>query len=251
MRNIKLTIEYDGTRYQGWQRPGKKDNSATISGKIIETFYKMTGESIELFGGAKTEPGVHAAAQIASFKTNCALSVETIRQELNHYLPQDISILSAAEMPERFHAGLNARSQTYLYRIDCAPVENVFTRKYLYHTVSRLNVDDMRQAAELFTGIHDFKNFSTGKSKKSTEKELFEISILVPSETPSGTEFQILLKGNDFLRQMPRLIVGTLLDIGTGQRSISCIERIFSGEESSPPPASAHGLCLTMVDYLN
>lgn len=244
MRNIKLTVEYDGTRYQGWQRPGKKTNPVTISGKITETYLKLTDEPIELFGAAKTESGVHAKSQVASFKTNTSLSVIEIKKELNHYLPQDISILSAEEMPERFHASLNSHSQTYVYRIDSASVENVFMSKYMYHTSTSLNIEAMQRAADIFTGIHDFKNFSTGKNKKSTVKELSDIRILRYPDTPSDTELQILMTGNDFLRQMPRLIVGTLLDIGSGQRDASCVERIFNGEETVSSPAPGHALCL-------
>ena len=112
MKNIKLTIQYDGTRYQGWQKPGKKGNSNTISGKLTEVISRITDEETTLFAGAKTDTNVHADAQIVNFKTNTTLSALKLKQELNHYLPQDIAIISAEEVSERFHASLNAQTIT-------------------------------------------------------------------------------------------------------------------------------------------
>ena len=134
MRNIKLTIEYDGSRYQGWTRLGKDESGNTISNKITEVLKKMTEEDdLELFCGCRTEVGVHAYAQIANFRTSCSVSTQNIKHYLNRYLPMDIAIIEVEEVPERFHAQLNATSKTYVYRMTIDDVPSVFDRKYTYH----------------------------------------------------------------------------------------------------------------------
>ncbi len=228
MRNIKLILEYDGTRYQGWQQPGKKDPSGTISGRLTGTLCRMTGEEIELFCAARTEPGVHASCQTVSFKTASRIPVPEIRRELNQYLPQDIAVLQAEEVPERFHASLNLLSQTYTYRIHTGAVMDVFRRKYMFH-VPR----------------HDFRCLSSGRTKKSCEKELLSAEIVSPAEE----ELRIVLEASSFLHQMPRLIAGTLLDVGTGVRGAACIPAILSSREPASRPAPPAGLCLTQTRY--
>ena len=173
MKNIKLTIQYDGTRYQGWQKPGKKGNSNTISGKLTEVISRITDEETTLFAGAKTDTNVHADAQIVNFKTKTTLSALKLKQELNHYLPQDIAIISAEEVSERFHASLNAQTITYLYRVSCAPVADVFTRKYKYHLPDTLDLNAMQHASEQLLGRHDFKHFSSGKTKINRKRFAF------------------------------------------------------------------------------
>ena len=133
MRNIKLTIEYDGSRYQGWTRLGKNESTNTISNKIIEVIQKMTGETVELFCGCRTETGVHAYAQIANFKTNTEMKDYEIQHYLNRYLPMDIAVIQVEDVPERFHSQLNARSKIYVYRMTINDVPSVFDRKYTFH----------------------------------------------------------------------------------------------------------------------
>ena len=158
MRNIKLMIEYDGSRYQGWTRLGKDESGNTISNKILEVLRKMTGEDdIELFCGCRTEVGVHAYAQIANFKTSCDASTKNIKHYLNRYLPMDIAILDVKEMPERFHAQLNATSKTYVYRMTIDDVPSVFDRKYTYHCYRIPDKHLMQLAAEQIVGKHDFR----------------------------------------------------------------------------------------------
>ena len=259
MKNIKLTIQYDGTRYQGWQKPGKKGNSNTISGKLTEVISRITDEETTLFAGAKTDTNVHADAQIVNFKTKTTLSALKLKQELNHYLPQDIAIISAEEVSERFHASLNAQTITYLYRVSCAPVADVFTRKYKYHLPDTLDLNAMQHASEQLLGRHDFKHFSSGKTKKSTEKDLLSIEIfngfhipkdlLLKWEQPSDADFLFLLKGNDFLHQMPLYLTETLLEIGLGSRNASSIPLIFSGEDTVSKRCPSHGLFLHEITY--
>lgn len=245
MRNIKLILEYDGTRYQGWQQPGKKDPSGTISGRLTGTLCRMTGEEIELFCAARTEPGVHASCQTVSFKTASRLPVPEIRRELNQYLPQDIAVLRAEEVPERFHASLNLLSQTYTYRIHTGAVMDVFRRKYMFHVPRPLDISAMKAAASQLVGTHDFRCLSFGRTKKSCEKELLSAEIVSPAEE----ELCIVLEASSFLHQMPRLIAGTLLDVGTGVRDAECIPAILSGREPASRPAPPAGLCLTQTRY--
>lgn len=195
MRNIKLTIEYDGSRYQGWVRLGKNESTNTISNKILEVIRKMTGEDVELFCGARTEVGVHAYAQTASFKTNTDMKDYEIQHYLNRYLPMDIAIISVEDMPERFHAQLNASSKIYIYRATISDVPSVFDFKYTYHCFRRPDMDAMKAAAQLLLGRHDFKNFSTVKHNKSTEREIYQIDIY-----DDGEEMQISMHADDFLQ---------------------------------------------------
>ena len=244
MRNIKLTFEYDGSRYQGWQRLGKDESTNTISNKITDVLHKMTGETIELFCGCRTEVGVHAYGQVVSFKTNTSRTLIDIKHYLNRYLPADIAVLDIEEVPERFHAALNAKSKIYTYRIAVSDLPSVFERKYVYHVFKTPDTDAMRQAAMLFVGRHDFKEFSTAKKNKSTEKEIYDIDIY-----HGGNEVQISIHANDFLHNMVRILLGTLLDIGLGNRKKEDIELIFAGKEPASAPIDSKGLYLQEVRY--
>lgn len=244
MRNIKLILEYDGSRYQGWARLGKGESSLTVSNKLAEVIKKMTNEEVELFCGARTETGVHACAQTVSFRTTTDRRLYEIMHYLNRYLPMDIAVTDVAEMPERFHASLNASSKIYLYRISVEDVPSVFERKYVYHAFHKPDVELMKQAAILLAGKHDFKHFSTVKKNKSTEKELFDIDIY-----SDESEIQITLHGNEFLHNMPRMIIGTLLDIGLGNRKKEEIEEIFKGNVPASAPCDPKGLYLQDVLY--
>ena len=178
MRNIRLILEYDGSRYQGWARLGKNESNNSISNKIIEVLEKMTGErDVELFCGCRTEVGVHAYAQVVNFKTECSQKCIDIKHYLNRYLPMDIAVTDVREMPERFHAQLNAKEKTYTYRMTVSEVPSVFERKYTYHCFKTPDVSVMQQAAQLLIGKHDFKNFSTAKKSKSTIRNVSDIEI--------------------------------------------------------------------------
>ena len=244
MRNIKLILEYDGSRYQGWQRLGKGESTNTISNKILEVIKKMTNEDVELFCGARTEVGVHAYAQTVNFKTTSDLKCHEIKHYLNRYLPMDIAVTDVEEKPERFHSSLNASSKIYMYRVAVGEVPSVFERKYTYYSFKKPDVDLMRQAAILFIGKHDFKNFSTVKKSKSTEKEIYDIDIYADSD-----EIQFTIHGNDFLHNMARMIIGTLMDIGLGNRKKEDIDAIFSGKQPASAPCDPKGLYLQEVLY--
>ncbi len=246
MRNIKLTLEYDGSRYHGWQRLGRGESETTIENKLLEIIKKMTGEDAELNCGCRTEAGVHAYAQIANFKTASRMKLYEIKNYFNRYLPMDIAVIDAEEMPERFHAALNAKTRTYLYRIAIGDAPSVFERKYTYYCFKNPEIPLMKEAAQKLIGRHDFKDFSTVKKSKSTIKEIYSIDIYQDSK-----EIQITLRANDFLHNMARMIVSTLLDIGLQERLIADLDAILdmSSPEAASAPASAQGLFLQEIEY--
>lgn len=244
MRNIRLTIEYDGSRYQGWSRLGKDESTNTISNKILDVIRKMTDEEPELFCGMRTEAGVHAYGQIANFKTDSDMDITEIQRYLNRYLPMDIAITEAEEVPERFHSQLNARAKIYVYRITINSVPSVFDRKYAYHSFRRPNKALMEKASRYLTGKHDFQNFSSAKQNKSTIKNLYKVEIYEDME-----EMQITLVANDFLHNMQRLITGTLIDIGIGNRPPKIINDIFKGDADPSTPCDPKGMYLQEIIY--
>lgn len=246
MRNIKLTIEYDGSRYHGWQRLGKGESDNTIENKLLEVIKKMTGETVEINCGCRTEVGVHAYAQVANFKTNTELKLYEIKNYFNRYLPMDIAVLQVEDVPERFHAALNAKTKTYLYRIAIGDVPSVFDRKYTYYSFKKPDIGLMKEASKQLIGKHDFKDFSTVKKNKTTMKEIYLIDIY---EDPQ--EIQITIKANDFLHNMSRMIISTLLEIGLQRRNVIDIEAILNPalEDVANEPANAQGLFLQEIEY--
>lgn len=244
MRNIRLTVEYDGSRYQGWSRLGKDESTNTISSKILDVIKKMTGEPVELFCGMRTEAGVHAYGQVANFKTNYEMEASEIQRYLNRYLPMDIAITEAMEVSERFHAQLNAKAKIYVYRMTIDSVPSVFDRKYAYHCFRRPDKALMEEAAGYLTGRHDFKNFSTARQSKSTIKEIFKTEFYEDPE-----EMQITIVANDFLHNMQRLIVGTLIDIGIGTRPVTDMAAILDGEAEPSVPCDPKGMYLQDIIY--
>lgn len=232
MQNIRLTLQYDGTRYLGWQRPAKSGAQKSISHKITEVLRKATGEAIMLRAGAKTEPGVHALAQTVSFETESLLSAGEFRSLLNRYLPADIAVLDAAAAPERFRADLNALSRTYEYRICCSRIYDVFRAKYEAHLCPGPDISAMEAAAGYLRGRHDFRAFSDARKKAATEKEITDISFC-----SLDGHLAIRITADDFLSRMPRNIIGTLLDAGYHRLAPEDIPGLFYGELPLRKPA--------------
>lgn len=254
MQNIRLTLQYSGTRYLGWQRPPKDGFEKTVSYKITSALRGITGEDIDLHAGAKTEPGVHAMAQTVSFQTGSDLAPEQFRRNLNQYLPQDIAVLDAAAAPDRFRADLNARSRTYEYRICTAPVYDIFTYGYSAHLFPAPDIDMMKKATAMLIGRHDFGCFSGVRKKKGTEKDLLDIRFETTgkanaSVSENGDSLTIILTASDFLYQMPLRLVSLLLEIGQGLRTLESIQDIFSGKERTVISCDAKGLILRSVQY--
>jgi len=246
-RNIRLKIEYDGTRYQGWQKLGKNASSNTIQEKLESVLSKMTGESIQVIASGRTDAGVHAYGQIANFHTNCELSCQEIKEYLMKYLPADIGILMAGEVSERFHSRLNAKQKTYQYRIAIPGTVNVFERKYLWKFPKMLDIKKMDQAASYCLGTHDFLGFSSvKKTKKSTVRTISSIKI-----EKDKKEVRITFTGNGFLYNMVRILTGTLAEIGAGTRDPESILRVFQTKDRKDAGITAppQGLFLVDVEY--
>lgn len=245
MNNYKLTIQYDGGRYKGWQRLGNGEN--TIQGKIENVLSEMVGRKIEIIGSSRTDAGVHALAQIANFKINGNLTEFEIKNYLNRYLPQDISIVEVVLVPERFHARYNAKDKTYLYKIWNEEYTNPFMRKYSMHVEKKLNIAGMKKASQHFIGEHDFTAFSNAKSKKkSMVRKIYSIEI----EENAGF-IHIRVRGNGFLYNMVRKIVGTLIEVGLGEIDAENIPTILHSKERNQTGrmADADGLYLEKIDF--
>lgn len=245
MINYKMVIAYDGSRYNGWQKQGNTKD--TIQGKLEKVLEKLEGREVEVIGAGRTDAGVHALGQVANVKLESKINGETLLQYLNQYLPEDIAVLSVKEVPMRFHSRLNAMEKTYLYRIYRSEIPNPFIRKYTVTITEELDIEKMRMAAELLIGEHDFKSFcSLKKSKKSTIRTLYSITI-----EEIEKELRISVKGNGFLYHMVRIIIGTLLEVGTGKKKPEEIEQILEkGErQAAGKTAPAHGLFLKEVKY--
>ena len=224
MRNIRLKISYDGSRYQGWQRQQATD--MTIQGKIEAVLSKMTGEEVEIDGSGRTDAGVHARGQVANFRSNTTMSTEEIHAYLNEYLPLDIGISEVKEASPRFHSRLNEIGKRYIYRVWNSSNHNVFERKYMYPFVGELDFDAMREAAGLLMGKHDFQAFCGKKiKKKSTVRTIKKIAI-----EQIGEEIRFTFEGDGFLFHMVRILVGTLLEIGTHEMEVSEIEGILASK---------------------
>ena len=245
MRNLRLDICYDGTRYRGWQRQtGGTDN--TIQGKIETALSRILGEPIEISGSGRTDAGVHAAAQVANFHCISNMSAGQILSELRRYLPEDIGIYSCRDVSERFHARLNARKKTYCYRIWNSDRPCVFERRYVTVIPEKLDLEAMVQAAEHFRGQHDFAAFcGNRRMKKSTVRQIYFLKI-----ESYGEELRIQVNANGFLQNMVRIIVGTLVEVGQGSRAPDSIPALFDGKRSQTGPLMPpQGLCLMEVEY--
>ncbi len=245
MRNIRLVLQYEGTRYQGWQRQISTDN--TIQGKLETLLTKMCGEPIEIIGSGRTDAGVHAKEQTANFHTCCEMSTEEMLAYMNEYLPQDIAVRSVREAAERFHSRLNAVGKRYCYRVINSAIPDVFYRRYALEVPEALDEDAMRAAAQRLLGEHDFKAFtSLKKSKKSTVRRIDEIRI-----ERQGDLLTFTFEGNGFLHHMVRILTGTLLEAGMGQRSPESItELLTEGDRSKAGMlVPAKGLTLEKVFY--
>jgi tRNA pseudouridine38-40 synthase len=245
MNNYKLTIQYDGGRYKGWQRLGNGEN--TIQGKIETVLSELLGREIEIIGCSRTDAGVHAFAQIANFKISENLTESEIRSYLNKYLPQDISIMDVVLVPERFHARYNAKDKTYLYKIWNEEYTNPFMRKYSMHVEQKLNIERMKKACQYFIGEHDFTSYSNAKSKKkSMVREIYSLDL----EENAGF-IQVRIRGNGFLYNMVRKIVGTLIEVGLGEIDAEAIPRILNSKErvQTGGMADASGLHLEKIDF--
>ena len=244
MRNIKLTIEYDGKDFDGWQ---KQPNKLNIQGEIERAIESITGEKVELIASGRTDAGVHAMGQVANFKTSSNISIEKIPIAINSQVKNSIRIHNAEEVDEKFHSRYNCKKKTYRYVIDNSKYGSAIYRNISYHIPMKLNVDEMKKAIKYFEGEHDFKAFkSSGTSSKSSVRTIYNANIVT-----EGTSIGIDLTGNGFLYNMVRIIVGTLVDVGLGKIKADDIPEIIESKDRTKagktlPP---QGLMLLSVEY--
>jgi tRNA pseudouridine38-40 synthase len=245
MRNIRIKIAYEGTRYQGWQKQETSDN--TIQGKFEKLLSLMCEEEITIQGSGRTDAGVHALGQIANFHTHSTMSTEEMLVYMNQYLPEDIAVVEVTEVPERFHSRLNAKGKRYSYRVWNSRIPNVFYRKFSHTVQEQLDLEAMRKAAFHLLGEHDFKSFtSTKKGKKSTVRRIDCITI-----EKEGDLITFTFEGNGFLYHMIRILVGTLLEVGLGERRAESIPDIIqaANRELAGGLVPGKGLILEEVYY--
>lgn len=212
MKNYKITVQYDGTRYNGWQRQGNTPN--TIQGKIEDILGRMVGHAVEIHGSGRTDKGVHAQMQIANFKIKTELMPREIMEYINEYLPEDIGIIDICEEDERFHSRLCAKRKTYIYRIWNSNAPNVFENRYMARIEEPLDENAMKKAVKYFEGTHDFSGFSSVKRyKKSTVRTIYRADVV-----RDGEEIRIIFEGDGFLYNMVRIMTGTLVEATYGSK---------------------------------
>ncbi|CDB32673.1 tRNA pseudouridine synthase A 2 [Clostridium sp. CAG:575] len=247
MRNIKLTIEYDGKEFNGWQ---KQPNKLNIQGTIEQAIKTITGEDVDLQASGRTDAGVHALGQVANFKTNSNIPIEKMSIAINCNLKKSIRIVKAEEVEERFHSRLSCKRKTYRYIINNSEIPSAIYRNLETHIPYKLDIEKMKQAVKYFEGEHDFKAFkASGTSSKSSIRTIYKAEVL---KMPNNRIY-IELTGNGFLYNMVRIIAGTLVDVGTGKIKPEDIEKIIESKDRTNagktlPP---QGLYLVCVNYNN
>ena len=245
MRNIKLTIEYDGKEFNGWQ---KQPNRLNIQGTIEQAIKNITGEGVDLTASGRTDAGVHAFGQVANFKTNSNLPIDKISIALNSNLKKAIRILKAEEVDERFHSRLTCKKKTYRYVINNSEFSSAIYRNLETHIPQKLNIEKMKEAVKYFEGEHDFKSFkSSGTSSKSSVRVIYKGEVI---KQPNNRIF-IELTGNGFLYNMVRIIAGTLVEVGLEKIEPKEITNIIEAQDrtlagKTLPP---NGLYLLNVEY--
>ena len=254
MNNYKITIQYDGTRYKGWQ--GQNSTGLTIQGKIEAVLGQMAGHAVEVIGSGRTDAGVHAKGQVANFHIEEHFTEGKILSYLNHYLPDDICIREVSGVSERFHARLNAKGKVYQYTCYIGNEKPVFDRMYTWvlpewvtnGTPDRMpDIEAMQKAAGYLIGTHDFKSFcGNNKMKKSTVRTIYDITI-----AEENGYLRMTFHGNGFLQNMVRILTGTLLEVGYGRMHAEDMETVLASRDRqmAGPTAPPHGLMLLEVEY--
>ncbi|MBW6520550.1 MAG: tRNA pseudouridine(38-40) synthase TruA [Desulfoarculaceae bacterium] len=251
MRNIKLTIAYDGTDYSGWQR---QKSSLTIQGEIERRLQLITNSSVSLYGAGRTDAGVHARGMVANFHTEAPIPCPALLRGLNGLLPQAIRILDACEVVHDFHARYSAKSKTYTYALFTGPIQFPMHRLYAVQFPHVPHQERIQPCLEMIRGTHDFASFEAAGSRdfkaasvRGAIRTLHEATFT--RTAPESYQFQFTADG--FLRHMVRNLVGTLLEVGKGRRSVLEFEQILLARKRSAagPTAPAHGLVLEKIFY--
>ena len=243
MINYKMKIQYDGTRYYGWQR---LENRESVQGKIEDVLSVLFDHKIEIHGAGRTDAGVHAIGQVANFKVNSDKTPEEIIDYLNKYLPEDIAVTEISKAEERFHSRLLAKEKTYCYRIFHSDIRDVFNRRFVHLVEKPLDINAMEKGAEYFVGEHDFKAFCNNKNlKKSSVREIYSLNV-----EKVGEEIRLTFRGNGFLHNMVRIITGTLIEVGLGKRSAEEIPAIIESKDRQKAGETAPAKGLTLVEVI-
>jgi tRNA pseudouridine38-40 synthase len=251
MRYFRLTIAYDGTDFHGWQIQA---NKPTVQGEIVAVLRRLTQENVQLPGAGRTDAGVHALGQVASFRTQSALSAGEFQRALNALLPPAIRIVSAEETGPDFSARWSAKGKVYRYRLYRGKVVPPMLWRYVLHYPFPLNEEAMKEAAGKFVGVHDFTSFaaSTGSEdddkERNMEREIYSTEL---NRTDDGEELWFTVHGRSFLRYMVRKMVGTLLEVGRGKLSPADIETLYELKDRSKsgPTVPPQGLFMVRVDH--
>ncbi|GIW87177.1 MAG: tRNA pseudouridine synthase A [Isosphaeraceae bacterium] len=246
MRNLRLTVEYDGTDFHGWQRqPGLR----TVQEELEAAIEATTGSRPNCTASGRTDAGVHALGQVVQFYSATRLAPAILVRALNAHLPPDIRVLDAADMPQSWHATLDARSKRYRYQLDNRPIARPFLRRYAWHIKHRLDEAAMHRAAQALLGRHDFRSFETEwPNRTSSVRTIFELAV-----TRSGDDLTIEVEADGFLYNMVRAITGSLVLVGAGRRPEHWIADILAAEDrrAAGPTAPPQGLFLVYVVYRN
>lgn len=245
IRNYKMIIAYDGSRYYGWEH--QPNTELTIQGKLESVLSVMAGEAAEVIGAGRTDAGVHAKGMVANVHLDTDRSEQEICEYMNRYLPEDICVREVKAASDRFHSRYNAMGKTYCYTCYVGDLKPVFNRKFVYIPDRKPDVELMRRAATYLVGEHDFKSFcGNPKMKKSTVREIYDIDIV-----QSGSYLNMTYHGSGFLQYMIRILTGTLLEVGFGKRPPESIPELLDARDRSRAgfTAPAKGLCLLKVDY--
>lgn len=244
MKNIKLEIQYNGANYYGWQR---QKNHITVQEKLESVLKGVLREEIEVTGCSRTDSKVHAESYICNFKSNTGIPIEKLKYALNPKLPRDIVAISAEEVEEDFHARYSCIGKKYIYRIVNTDVRPVFNIEGCYHFKYQLDIEEMKRASKAFIGTHDFSAFkSTGSSVKTSVRTIYDVDI-----QNHGNIITMSFSGDGFLYNMVRIIVGTLLEVGSGKKKSGDIPKIIESKKRAlaGSTAPAEGLYLKEVYY--
>lgn len=244
MRTYKLTIAYDGTGYQGWQRQANTGN--TIQGILERCISEEAGYAVEVDGSGRTDAGVHAEGQTASVVLPGLAGDDFFLERVNGLLPPDIRLLEAELVRNGFHARKSAKGKVYEYHIDTGEKPDVFSRRYCCHYPRELDLSAMRRAAEYLTGTHEFAGFTDKKEEKSTKRTIYAIIV-----SGQGRRVTIRYEGTGFLYHMVRILTGTLIEAGTGERTPESVADALRTLDRSKAGflAPARGLFLKEVHY--